>query len=490
LKRIPADAVALLTIRPSVILHDEAMKLLPLEVMTAAGKEQFGIDPLKVERVDIIVGLPGPDGPQFAALLTFGEDMSVEQLIPQAFSRLLPGAGEMVFYFSDARHLLFGPQAYAERLIKTELADGHLRQLVGKLGEPGQFSAVVALEPMHELLAGLSQMPLIPGPIAPQVANLADKLTMVAIRIDIGSRPMTAVALEAADPSDLEAVEASWKKIVRFGIATAREQYERDLRSDNTPVALAMQAYVQRIAAEIDRQLTLHRNGNRLVMRVDVNQPQMAQTGVLVGLLLPALQAARDAARRAQSANHLRQIVIAAHNYLDAFKRFPGGGRPDPQGKSQLSWRVQLLPFIEQKQLYDEFHHDEPWDSEHNLKLLKRMPDTYRHPQSLAGPGMTVYQMSVGKNLAGEDGRSVKIAEMTDGTSGTIFFVETTDEAAVPWTKPEDINPLESPEKLRKTRGLLQVAFADGSIQNLQADMPPERLKALLTRNQGEMVSP
>lgn len=212
LKRIAADAVALLTIRPSVILHDEAMKLLPLEVMTAAGKEQFGIDPLKVERVDIIVGLPGPDGPQFAALLTFGEDMSVEQLIPQAFSRLLPGAGEMVFYFSDARHLLFGPQAYAERLIKTELADGHLRRLVGKLGEPGQFSAVVALEPMRESLAGLSQMPSIPGPIAPQVATLADKLTMVALRIDIGSRPMTAVALEAADPSDLEAVEASWKK--------------------------------------------------------------------------------------------------------------------------------------------------------------------------------------------------------------------------------------------------------------------------------------
>jgi hypothetical protein len=487
---IPPDAIALLTVQPRMILQDEAMKFMPLEVMTASGNEQFGIDPLKIERIDVIIGLPAPMGPQVTALVTYVEDMSPDQVKGRAILDLTPGIGEGLSYFRDARHFLIGNHAYTERLLKTKLADGDLRRLAGKLGEPGQLSLVVALQPMRDMLVGLSQMPQIPEPIAPQVATLANKLTMLALRIQIGSKPMTALALEATDESDLDAVEASWKRIVQFGIGMARQQYERELRADTSPVALATQAYVQRVAVEIERQLNPTRKGNRLVMRVDANQQRVAQTGVLVGLLLPAIQAARESARRAQSSNNLRQLVLAALNYESTYKRFPGGGQPDPQTKSLLSWRVQILPFIEQKQLYDEFHHDEPWDSEHNIKLLPRMPATYKHPQSSAGPGMTVYQMSVGENLAGEDGRGIKFSEILDGSSNTVLMVETTDEAAVPWTKPADINPLADREKLRYTRGLLQAALVDGSVQNLPANIPAERFKALLTRNQGDSVRP
>jgi hypothetical protein len=308
------------------------------------------------------------------------------------------------------------------------------------------------------------------------------------VLLHVGSKPVTALALEAANEEDVGLIETSWKRLVQFGIATGRQHFENEARREEGPVAQATVAYIQRLTVEIERQLTFARNGNRLVLRVEANQQHLAQTGVMVGLLLPAVQAAREAARRVQSSNNLKQIMLAAHNYLSANRTFPSGGQPSAQSKSKLSWRVQLLPYIEQAQLYNEFHHDEAWDSEHNIKLLERMPATYRHPQSQAAPGMTVYQMSVGENLAGEDGKSLKFQDFTDGTSNTIFVVETIDEAAVPWTKPQDVNPLTNPEKLRITNGIFQAAFTDGSVRSVSEETDPDTLKAMLTRNQGEIL--
>lgn len=91
------------------------------------------------------------------------------------------------------------------------------------------------------------------------------------------------------------------------------------------------------------------RNGNRLVLRVDANQQQMAHAGILVGLLLPAVQAAREAARRLQSSNNIKQILLAFHNFASENRnKLPPGGQPGPDSKSKLSWRVQILPYLEQ----------------------------------------------------------------------------------------------------------------------------------------------
>src|SRR4029079_14059052 len=101
-----------------------------------------------------------------------------------------------------------------------------------------------------------------------------------------------------------------------------------------------------------------------------------------------AIQAAREAAYRNQSMNNLKQTSLAIQNHLDAKGTFPaaGGG----QG-SQLSWRVQILPFIEQNALYSQFHLDEPWDSAHNRALLDKMPDVFKNPGGDLPAGKTSY---------------------------------------------------------------------------------------------------
>jgi RNA polymerase sigma factor (sigma-70 family) len=84
-------------------------------------------------------------------------------------------------------------------------------------------------------------------------------------------------------------------------------------------------------------------------------------------------------AQRARSMNNLKQILLAMHNYHDANGNMPHD-ITDKDGKPMLSWRVAILPYIEQDNLFKQFKLDEPWDSDHNKKLLALMPSTYRTP--------------------------------------------------------------------------------------------------------------
>ena len=76
--------------------------------------------------------------------------------------------------------------------------------------------------------------------------------------------------------------------------------------------------------------------------------------------------------------NSLRTLELAILNYHDTYKHYPTAARMGGPGRPLLSWRVQLLPFFEEQALYDSFHHNEPWDSEHNKKLISRIPAILR----------------------------------------------------------------------------------------------------------------
>jgi len=225
--------------------------------------------------------------------------------------------------------------------------------------------------------------------------------------------------------------------------------------------------------------------GDRLTLAVDEQ--------AIVAALLPAVQKVREAASRTTSMNNLKQIALAMHNYLDIYKTFPPHASYDKNGKPLLSWRVHILPFIEEDALYKEFHLDEAWDSEHNRKLISRMPKIYLSPLSRLGPEhKTVYLLPVGKDTifpAHEKG--TRISDITDGTSNTIMIVEAADSHGVIWTKPEDLK-VKSKEPLAGLtdgqRKGFNTAFADGSVRFIQASINPQTLWALFTRSGGEVA--
>jgi hypothetical protein len=216
-----------------------------------------------------------------------------------------------------------------------------------------------------------------------------------------------------------------------------------------------------------------------------------ATAPVGAALLLPAVASARQAARRAQSMNNIKQLAIAMLNYENSHNSFPPAYSSDKQGKPLLSWRVAVLPYIAGKDLYDQFHLDEPWDSEHNKQLVARMPREFRSPVSSAAPGMTNYLTVRGKDTAfpGKDG--VKPAQITDGMSNTIMLVEVGDARAVPWTKPDDFEYDEKNPKaglLGLYPGGFNAVFCDGAARFLSSTIDSDMLKRLFLRNDGEPI--
>ena len=240
--------------------------------------------------------------------------------------------------------------------------------------------------------------------------------------------------------------------------------------------------------------LVVDREGARFVLRESI--PSISSpgtTGVLIALLLPAVQAAREAARRAQCVNNLKQIGLAMHNYASANDAFPGPAITDKQGKALLSWRVAILPYIEQQELYNKFKLDEPWDSPHNKALLKEMPSTYVCPSRAAGePFTTTYRVFTGKGALFEDGKGTKIADITDGTSNTLMVVEAKE--AVPWTMPDDLpfDPAAAPSLFGAGSthpGGFNALFADGSVRFIKTSISLQMFRALITRAGGEVVN-
>jgi RNA polymerase sigma factor (sigma-70 family) len=196
------------------------------------------------------------------------------------------------------------------------------------------------------------------------------------------------------------------------------------------------------------------------------------------------------AGRLSMSQNNLKQIVLALHNYNDTFGAFPPPAISSKDGKPLLSWRVAILPFIEQDNLYKQFHLDEPWDSEHNKALLEIVPKIYLPVRNAPKePGMTFYQAVVGKDAAWEPPNGLKMPSFTDGLSNTVIVAEAA--KPVPWTKPEDL-PYDADKPLPKFGGLFDgdfnAGFADGSVRLLARDADAAHLRAALTRNQGEVV--
>jgi hypothetical protein len=189
--------------------------------------------------------------------------------------------------------------------------------------------------------------------------------------------------------------------------------------------------------------------------------------------------------------NRLKMIALAMHNYLDFTGAFPPAHQCDKNGKPLLSWRVLILPYIEQDNLYRQFHLNEPWDSEHNRQLISQMPDLYKSSRKLAAEGKTTILGVAGEHAMFTGCKGLAIRDVTDGTSNTIWFVDASDSRAVVWTKPEDLN-YDPRDPLAGLVGHFPqgfaAAFVDGSARFISKKVDANLLNALFTRNGGEVI--
>jgi hypothetical protein len=208
-----------------------------------------------------------------------------------------------------------------------------------------------------------------------------------------------------------------------------------------------------------------------------------------------------EARRRTMSQNNLKQIGVAMQNFHDTSFFLPPPAICDAKGKPLLSWRVTILPYIEQGALYQQFKLDEPWDGPNNIKLLALMPKVYA-PVGVKTkePFTTFYQAFVGPGAAFEvqpmpaqkpfGARGMRlVADFPDGTSNTLLVAEAAE--AVPWTKPADL-VYDPKGPLPKLGGLFapgyNVLFGDASVRFFSRPLPNDLLNALITRAGNEAI--
>ena len=216
--------------------------------------------------------------------------------------------------------------------------------------------------------------------------------------------------------------------------------------------------------------------------------------GLLGFQLIPALLRGNEAEHRAECQSKLRLIALALLNYQDHYGVFPPAVTYSADGQPMHSWRVLILPYVENSPMYHSYRMNEPWNSPGNLAITARMPDFYDCPSNSQGreTGETHYLALDGPGSALNSREPVRVEDLVDGPSQTLMVVEAR-HSGVHWTKPRDIDIRQphsaAPDGLSSFHfGGFQAALADGTVRFIPENIDPQNLKAWMTINGGETV--
>jgi hypothetical protein len=494
---IPGEAVVVLAARPRQVLTAPELSMLPREVVSAAGLENMGFDPAEVDQAVAFGGIPeggvqSGNPPVMGVVLRFAQPYSQAKILaplrPQMAEQqhngkkylVGPEPERLTLAFIDDKTLLIGNEAGVKAMFEGK-GDGSIGDLLKQADGGADLDLLISLDPLRGVIAlGLAQVPA-PPPEFAEFFRVPSLMSALELKLNLRPKQPGAFIVQATDADAAQELE----KLLVKGIGLARQQILANLPpADDDAVAEATRKYIERMTKRLLGDFKPARKDARLSFEMAEGAQMSAGTaGFFTALLLPAVQAAREAARRTQAANNLKQVMLALWNYENTHKTFPARAIVDKNGKPLLSWRVAILPYIEQRALYERFKLDQPWDSPHNRELLKMMPQVYQCPKR--APGVTTTYLAItgkGGLFAGTEG--ARVSAVIDGTSNTIAVIEVNDAKAVEWTKPDDYDF--DPERPQAGVGSawnngFHAAFVDGSVQFISATIAPKTLKALFT---------
>lgn len=213
---------------------------------------------------------------------------------------------------------------------------------------------------------------------------------------------------------------------------------------------------------------------------------------IVMGLIVPGVEAAREEARRMSASNNAKMILLGMHDYHHFNEFFPAAIIRDADGKAMRGWRFTLVPFLESTDVYSRYDQTLPWDAPRNLAITQFTFRCYDRPgQRNEVPHATNFVVISGPGTAFPDEGQCGLSDIHDGPQNTIVVVEI-GPADIPWYEPRDLRidnmsfRINVPEGgkpcigSRLSRGAI-VAFADGHVELLPEDTPPEKLRAMFT---------
>jgi prepilin-type processing-associated H-X9-DG protein len=395
-----------------------------------------------------------------------------------------PGAEFAYLAMVNDRTVLLGTQAAGEKELVKVLDAGHV-------GEAGPLVSAIEAAGKHTLVVGVNVESIASLPL-PVGAPLLEAKSAV-LTADIVDDKKAKAELVLTFPSDAKAKAATsilrskLDELAGYSAAQEKKSYEKADDSGALPGPLL------ELVATTLKKSKIQANGPRLSATAEIDLSEAVSR-----LVLAAPDSALTPRGSSPAANNFKQIALAFHNYHDTHGACPSNSY-DKDGKPLLSWRVHILPFIEQQALYQQFKLDEPWDSENNKELSKIVIKVYLIPGRPAEPGLTYMQSFIQPKDSKDNfhpflkegqskGRS--LVSIPDGTSNTFMVAEAAE--AVIWSKPDDLvyedkKPL---PKLGGPNGRFTVAFGDGHVATYRRGQIDEvNMRRLITVDDGQVVN-
>lgn len=386
----------------------------------------------------------------------------------------------MFVAFPNPQTMLVGSETSLKAMLGKRTQSGETKAQFEKLYPANDIALAANMEPLQEHLQKMT--------VGIPMAGLVQNLKQVHLTIDFSSpgESLNHADLVMGDEQSAQQLAAMATGLYQM----QKAQVMAFASAENSPVS----AELSDILATMMDSTVIKADGLNVV--VDTPKPENAgeflkQLEPAFAELLKGVRAGREVANRSQKLNQLKQLALSLHNYYDVYNGLPSfnTGRSDGGTNKGLSWRVHVLPYLDESALYSEFHLDEPWDSEHNKTLIERMPHIFAC-EGVDKPGYTAYHVFTGSETPMGGEKPLAFRDITDGLSNTIMVVQAGPDTADVWTKPSGLEfDAEDPKKsLGKIGEQFMVVLCDGSARFISRNIDNETLSNLIQHADGNPI--
>ena len=480
---IPPDAAFAMILDPHQLLDSQNFSLLSDSTFPTWLHTEMGIDPKKVEQAIIVGGLGKKLGEFFVGtILRYRDPVDEAQLLAamssgweeavdgdNKYHRSLEEGGRCVF-FADKRTLLLADDGTLKKMLAVKGdAESPLLTTLRKSDDAPAALAILEVAIVRPQIMTLLLFSKLPAPFDKPpfdgVKELPKNIDEAIVRFDVSPLASLVVTGRAKTEEGAVTTDAFVANIVeKLGESVDAMTEDMDEQPSGGIAARGASTAIQEMYDGFKARFEHKVDGNEVKISY-AGRPFQNQLIALGPTMLRPFQQSFTDAQAEHSRQNLTRSGAALDTALAANGSYPATASYDPQGKPLLSWRVHLLPHLGQQALYEEFHLDEPWDSEHNKKLIVRIPAVYRTPGQVFD-GKTMYLLATGAGTVFDGPDGPKAETITDGKDSTILAVEVFDGRGEEWTKPADLkfdraDPTAKLTHLAKFK--FHALFADGT---------------------------
>ena len=388
-------------------------------------------------------------------------------------------------YWLDQQTVIRAPERHVKQIIPGNSVNRSLAQLVEEaesISDALFASTSESIRPAVMLALRATPPDSIYHPFVPALNHLKS----VVLSIDLTSQRQLRAKLEGHNGSST-AFLVEWSKgILDYSKQLLESKINQLQQAESTPGL----ANIFQVLRESLDHVSIKLEGNFLVLTTTMTPEQVSR---LVEAIGDELKRSAEQRNLTLTRSRLDQIGAAIFRFHQAHGRLPVGDQPPlhyRDGKPLLSWRVHLLPFLREQKLYEQFHLDEPWDSEHNLKLVAKIPHVYTSPRYGKSNGKTGYLAPSGSGTVFGEPEAIGFDDISDGLRQTALVVQVGPDQSVPWTRPADLTSIEGDPAgfLGKIGKRLSVLFADGRVFHLDPKIDRQTLQLLFHYQDGQRL--